>query len=133
MDSYHSCIADLERTSIIAYVSLSLTFGEHSITLHNPPPFLELNHSQNPVDIAVFTSVIVQVRLIKSIHPGMGVSSILNTISKDAKIFFAVIASSHILVVIMYSVARVGFFIDSRVQRVLTIEPLPSQCCGSRQ
>ena len=40
----------------------------------------------------------------------MHVSSILNTVSRDARVYFAVIASSHLMAMVMYNAARVGFF-----------------------
>jgi hypothetical protein len=39
----------------------------------------------------------------------VNVPNILDTVSRDAKIYFAVIATSHLLIVIMFGVARVGF------------------------
>lgn len=71
-----------------------------------------MNHSFVPLDVLVFVSVIVQVGLVKSVHPGVNVNvpSILNTVTKDAVMYFAVISSSHVWAVIMYSTATVGFF-----------------------
>ena len=65
-----------------------------------------------PPDVAVFLFVIVQTRLIESrhIHRGMNTPKILQTVSKDAKIYFAIITMSHLLVVIMYPRMRVRLF-----------------------
>ena len=38
LDSYHVCLADLGRASVIAEVCLALVFGKHFVTLPNPPP-----------------------------------------------------------------------------------------------
>ena len=98
-------------------MSLSLAFGKHPAIHLDPPPLLELNHSSVPLDAAVLAFVIVQVRLVKSINPGVDVPSILNTVSRDAGVYFAVISTSHALTLIMYSVsgARVGFFTIAQV------------------
>ena len=69
-----------------------------------------MNHPSVHLDIAVFVLVTVQTQLVKSLHCGVGVPSILDTISRDAGIYFAVIASSHFLVVVLYSAARVRPF-----------------------
>ena len=114
LDSYHLCPASIAQASVIAQISLSLAFGKRSVTLPNGAPFLGLNHPV-PLDVAVFVFVLARVRLVKSMHPGVDVPSILNTVSRDAKVYFAVISSSHTLIVIMYSVARVRFFTDARI------------------
>ena len=54
--------------------------------------------------------VIVQVQIIKSRNRGMKVSGVLTRVTRDAEIYFAVISSSHLLVIIMYSTTKVGFF-----------------------
>jgi len=54
--------------------------------------------------------VIVQAQIIKLRNRGMKVSGVLDTVTRDAEIYFAVISSSHLLVIIMYSTTRVGFF-----------------------
>jgi hypothetical protein len=54
--------------------------------------------------------VIGQAQLIKSKHRGMGGPSILDTVSRDAGIYFAVVASSHLVIVVMFFAARVGLF-----------------------
>ena len=54
--------------------------------------------------------VIVQTKIIKSRNRGMNVSTILSTVTREAEIYFAVIASSHFLVLVMYPTKRVGFF-----------------------
>jgi len=41
------------------------------------------------------------------------VSSVLDTVSLDAEIYFVVITMSHLLIVIMYGTTRVGFFAPS--------------------
>ena len=42
----------------------------------------------------------------------MNGSNILNAVTRDAKIYFALIATSHLVSVVMYSVARVGVFVS---------------------
>lgn len=107
LDSFHLCLTGTGRFWIIAQISLSFAFGKLFVVPPNPPT-LELNHLSAPLDIAVFVLVIVQTRLIKLTHPG--VPSILEAVSRDARVYFVVISSSHFVVVVMYSVARVGFF-----------------------
>ena len=67
-----------------------------------------MNHPSVLLDLVVFVVVIAQVRLVKSIHPGMNVSAIFNTVGRDTEIYFAIISSSHILILVMYSVESVG-------------------------
>lgn len=62
------------------------------------------------VDVGVLVFVIVQTQILKSRSHGMMVLSILDTVTRDAVIYFAVISSTHFLVVIMYYAARVGSF-----------------------
>lgn len=85
---------------------LPLSFGSY------PSLFwlLELTRPHVPSDIAVFVLVLVQVHLIKSRYRGMGGPKILDTISRDAEIYFAVITTSHILSVIMHFAVMVRFF-----------------------
>jgi len=45
----------------------------------------------------------------RSMNRGIGRSSILGAISRDAGIYFALITVSHFLVLIMYFAARVRF------------------------
>ena len=39
----------------------------------------------------------------------MSSSNILSRVSRDAEIYFGVIATSHFVIVVMFAVARVGF------------------------
>ena len=64
-----------------------------------------------PTDIAVFTLVAVQTQIMKSMHRGMNGSSILDTINRDTGTYFALIATSHFVIVIMYTVTRVRSFV----------------------
>ena len=48
--------------------------------------------------------------LIKPLYRGVNVPSILDVVGRDAAIYFAVIASSHFLVVVLFSVVRVRSF-----------------------
>jgi len=70
-----------------------------------------MTHLAVPTDIAVFTLVAVQTKIMKSMHRGMNGLSILDTINRDTGIYFALIATSHFVIVIMYIVARVRFFV----------------------
>jgi len=83
LDSYRLCLSGAGSASIIAYISVALAF-----------------------DITVFVLIIVQIRLIKSTYSGVNVPGILDTVGRDAEIYFVVVSSSHFLVVVMYSVAR---------------------------
>lgn len=75
--------------------------------------FLELTYLPVPSDVAVFLLVFIQTKLIKSVHQGMGV--IVNAVTRDTEIYFAVITTSHLLIIIMFTSARVGFFAPIRV------------------
>ena len=48
--------------------------------------------------------------LIKPLYRGVNVPSILDVVGRDAAIYFAVIASSHFLVAVLFSVVRVRSF-----------------------
>ena len=88
-------------------MSLSLSFGKHFETLPTLP-ISQIEPLFIPLDIAVFVLVIVQTRLIKI--TGMNAPSILDTVSRDARIYFALIATSHLVSVLMFGLARVGVF-----------------------
>lgn len=75
------------------------------------PPFLESNNLPVPSDVLVFVFIVVQKRLITSTHQGLNVPNILNTVTRDAEVYFAMISTSHLLIVVMFSVARVGFVV----------------------
>ena len=105
---YQMCFANVPRKWTITQISCLFAFGKHSIILSTP--FFELNHPPVHLDIAVFTLVIIQMQYMRVTHRGVNISSILNVVSRDAGIYFSIIASSHFLVVVLYSVARVGFF-----------------------
>ena len=51
----------------------------------------------------------MQTNIIKSTYRGMNGPRILDTVSRDAEIYFAVIATSHFLAVVMYITTRVRF------------------------
>jgi len=108
LDSFRLCFVPIASYLTILQISLSLGFGEHIVTLPRSRPGTELPICS--VDVAIFVLVIAQTQNIRSRSPGMHVSSILNTVSRDAEIYFAVIASSHLMAVVMYSAARVGLF-----------------------
>ena len=74
------------------------------------PPSHEFNKISVLSDIVVFALIVVQTRLMRSLYRGVGVPSILDTINRDAGLYFAVIASSHFIVVILYSMGRVRYF-----------------------
>ena len=65
-----------------------------------------------PLDIAVFVSVIVQAQIFKRMS-GTSTAGLLNTVSRDAMVYFAVISSSHLVVVIMFATTRVWSFLTS--------------------
>lgn len=58
-------------------------------------------------DIVVFIFVVAETQIIKSMHRGMNVPSILDTFNRDARIYFTVIATAHFLIVLMYGTVRV--------------------------
>lgn len=83
LDSYHLCLPILPKVFTIVDISLALGF-----------------------DIVVCVLVVVQAQIFRTINRGTNVPNLLSTVSKDTVIYFAVISSSHLLVVIMFSVAR---------------------------
>ena len=106
---YQMCFANVPKKWTMTQIAFLFAFGEHSITRSNPP-YLELNHPPVRLDIAVFALVMVQMQYMKAIHRGVNVPNIFDAVSRDAGIYFGIIASSHFLVLVLYSVARVGFF-----------------------
>ena len=74
------------------------------------PHFFELSPLSVPADVGVLVFVVVQARFLKSLDRGLNVSTIIDTISRDAVIFFVLISTSHVLNVILTSTARVRFF-----------------------
>ena len=103
------CFVHIETALIVSQISLSLGFGRHTVTLLDRP-FISSNLTPPfiPIDVMVFMFVIVQTIIIKSESRGTNFPSILDAVSRDALIYFVVISSSHLLVVIMYAAARVG-------------------------
>jgi len=85
LDAYRICIIRTSRALTVLQMSISLSF-----------------------DVAVFVLIIIQTRLIRSRYQGMGGPDVLNTLNRDAEIYFAVIATSHFVIVIMFGVARAG-------------------------
>jgi hypothetical protein len=73
-----------------------------------PLLFIVLTYLAVPTDVSVFVIVLVQAQTIKSRHQGNG-SRILDTVTRDAEIYFAVITTSHLLIVVMILTARVRF------------------------
>ena len=73
-------------------------------------PFLELNHLSVHLDAFVLAFVLVQAQLIASAHKWMNVANVLDTVTKDTARYFVLMLMSHLLIVIMFAVARVGFF-----------------------
>lgn len=121
LDSYRVCLAKTTKTFTVIQMALSLAFGRYpSLFLI---PFLGLTHLLVPSDMAVFTLVVVQTRFLKSMHRGVNVPSIIDTVSRDAEIYFAVITTTHFLIVVMYAAARVGVLcVGTQAWRALTIE-----------
>lgn len=121
LDSYRACLAKTTKTFTVIQMALSLAFGRYPSLFLTPLP--GLTHLLVPSDMAVFTLVVVQTRLIKSMHRGVKVPSIIDTVSRDAEMYFAVITTTHLLIVVMYAAARVGVLcIGTQAWRALTIE-----------
>jgi len=72
-----------------------------------PPEFLPLTYLTIPTDVTVFAIILVKTHIIKSRHL-MNRSRILNTVSRDAEIYFVIITTCHFLIVVMILAARVG-------------------------
>ncbi|KAF9647299.1 hypothetical protein BDM02DRAFT_2718881 [Thelephora ganbajun] len=85
LDVYHLCLTNSKQSLTILQMSLSFFF-----------------------DIVVFVLVVVETQLIRSRHRAISGPNILDTVSRDAEIYFAVISTSHFLIVIMFAVARPG-------------------------
>ena len=60
--------------------------------------------------------------LAKRLHHGVNTSSILDSVGKDAGIYFAVMASSHFVVVVLFAAARVRSLAQMLEFNVLTVE-----------
>jgi len=41
----------------------------------------------------------------------MNVPNLLDTVTRDAEIYFAMLSTSHLVIVVTFAAARVGFFI----------------------
>ena len=105
---YQACIINNDRSWTFVQTSLFLAFGKPLVALI--PPFLELSHPSVPLDVAVFVLVVAQMLLARPLHHGVNVPSILDTVGRDAGIYFAAIASSHFVVVVLFAIARVRSF-----------------------
>lgn len=73
--------------------------------------FPESNHLSVPSDVLVFVFALIQTQLIASVRQGTGASDILDTVTRDAVLYFILISTSHFLILIMLAVARVRFFV----------------------
>jgi hypothetical protein len=102
------CLTRIKDAYTIVQMTIALSFGKHSVTIPHPT-ILELSYSYVPLDVAVFALVIIQTRLIRSRFRGMGGANVLDRVSKDSKMYFGVIATSHFVIVAMFILARVGF------------------------
>ena len=101
---------------------LPLVFGRH-LDILLILPFLELTRLSIPSDITTFVLVLGQVQLIKSKHQGMNKPRILDRISRDAEMYFAIITMCHFLTAVTYFTVKVGFFTPvSEFYAWLTIE-----------
>jgi len=85
LDGYRMCLTRTSRALTVLQMSISLSF-----------------------DVAVFALIVIQTRLIRSRYRGMNRPDILSRLSRDTEIYFAVIATSHFMITIMFGVARAG-------------------------
>jgi len=108
LDVYRVCPVNIQQAFALIQMSLSLAFGKHSVTLPTPS-FLKSTRLLVPSDLAVSVFVLAAIRRFKSQRGGAGAPSILDTINRDAKIYFGIITTNHVLIVVMYASARVGF------------------------
>jgi hypothetical protein len=113
LDAYRACLPRTSKTLTLIQVSVSLTFGKHSITV---PHFTisRINRRSIVSDVAVFLLVIIQRHLIRSRYPGMGGPDILSKLGRDAEIYFGCIATSHLLVLVF--LAGVSRFLASKFE-----------------
>jgi len=87
---------------------LSLVWWAFRHSFNIPVP--QIDNLSVTLDILVFAFVLVQARLIAPAHQGINAPNILSTITRDTGIYFAVISTSHLLIMIMFTAERVGFF-----------------------
>jgi hypothetical protein len=110
LDVYQLCLTRTARFLTVLQISISLFFGKFFLILpHLSTPRTEPLIRPPPSDIAVFALVIIQAHLIRSRYQGIGGPNVLDRVSKDAGIYFGVIATSHFVIVIMFAAARVRF------------------------
>ena len=106
LDSYRLCISNVQEAFTIIQLSLSLVFGRYFVhfsqTLHSSITYLAA-----PTDVAVFALTVIQNKIMKSRNRGIARSSILDTVSRDAGIYFALITMFHFLILIVYLAAGV--------------------------
>jgi len=83
LELYHVCLGQNGRAWVIIHISIAFGF-----------------------DVVALVLVVVQAQLHKLKHGRAKGPNILGTICRDTEIYFAVVASSHLLTLIMFSVAR---------------------------
>ena len=72
--------------------------------------FLELNQLSVPLDVLIFVLAVVQTQLIALVLKETTASNILDTVTRDAVVYIILISISRFLILVMFAVARVGFF-----------------------
>lgn len=78
LDSYRVCIFQLPISVTVLYTSLSLGF-----------------------DLAAFLIVLVQTRVLKKQYRDPNITTIADTVTRDTEVYFLLIFSSHLLLVLM--------------------------------
>ena len=61
--------------------------------------------------MAILILVVLHARLITSKYQGVSGPDIVSTLSKDTMVYFGMIATSHLVIVIMFAAARVRFLV----------------------
>jgi len=103
LDAYRMCLFQIPRFGSLLYTSFSLVFGGY--TSYVGGNFCELNWVRT--DLAVFVIILVRTRASRSQRVDSNIPNILNTVTRDAAIYFSVIFTSHFLLVLTLMFVRV--------------------------
>ena len=128
LEVYQMCLFRIPRFGSLLYTSFSLAFGEQCS--YAGMNFCELNWL--PIDLAVFVIILLRTRVSRSQRGDSNIPNILNTVTRDAAIYFSVIFTSHFLLVLMLMFVRVRVHNAFSI-RLFSSVPLPSRHYGSCQ
>ena len=97
------CFFRVPEFESLLYTSFSLGFGAYDS--HTCSNLRRLNWL--PIDLAVFVTILVRTRASRSQRNDSHIPNILNTVTRDAVVYFSVIFTSHFLHVLMLRFVRV--------------------------